>query len=185
MGAKNNGLFIAKTEGETILNKKAGCIIIDGSSIKFSKKSRRENRHKDRNYKRKRLARRLLCEIINLSTYNKEEQESIMGLMKNRGYTFLNSTTEFEKLETETICFVKSYLPTLESYTTKNGFEEFFTNCFEDEKELVEALEKYIDDINAIIVDLGNFKDKQKILSDLQSLESRSCLLYTSPSPRD
>ncbi len=180
MGAKNNGLFIAKTEGETILNKKAGCIIIDGSSIKFSKKSRRENRHKDRNYKRKRLARRLLCEIINLSTYNKEEQESIMGLMKNRGYTFLNSTTEFEKLETETICFVKSYLPTLESYTTKNGFEEFFTNCFEDEKELVETLEKYIDDINAIIVDLGNFKDKQKILSDLQSLESRSITKFNS-----
>ena len=64
MGAKNNGLFIAKTEGETILNKKAGCIIIDGNSIKFSKKSRRENRHKDRNYKRKRLARRLLCDCL-------------------------------------------------------------------------------------------------------------------------
>ncbi|MEA2099886.1 MAG: hypothetical protein U9P72_07140 [Campylobacterota bacterium] len=180
MGAKNNGVFIAKTDNETILENKASCVVIDGNLINFSKKDRRENRHKDRNYKRRRLARRVLNELVDFSQYNEKQTESIMGLLKNRGYTFLSSTTEFEKLEKETLEFIDNYLSDIQGYTNKDKFEEFFTNEFEDEKELVEFLQNQIQNINNISNDLQNYSNKKKILSDLESLQSRTITKFKS-----
>ncbi len=37
MGAKNNGIFMVKTDGDKIIDKKASCIVIDGNKINFSK----------------------------------------------------------------------------------------------------------------------------------------------------
>jgi len=53
MGAKNNGVFICKSKNSDITYKKANCIIINKGAINFSKKNKRENRHKIRNYKRR------------------------------------------------------------------------------------------------------------------------------------
>ena len=43
MGAKNNGVFIAKSNDGNIVEKKATTVVIDKGALNFSKKSRREN----------------------------------------------------------------------------------------------------------------------------------------------
>ena len=108
MGAKNNGVFIAKVDNNSINEKKAINIVFDEKSINFSKKSRRENRHKVRNIKRRKLAKRLLWEIFDKNSYSSKEQELIQGLLNNRGYTFLSTSSEFEKIEDITSTFYKS-----------------------------------------------------------------------------
>jgi len=63
MGAKNNGVFTVTTNNDKIVEKKATTIVIDKGALNFSKKSRRENRHRIRSYKRRKLAKRLLWEF--------------------------------------------------------------------------------------------------------------------------
>jgi len=75
MGAKNNGVFIAKSDKNNVIEKKATTIIIDKNSINFSKKSRRENRHRVRNYTRRKLAKKLFWEFYDKTNYTKEQQE--------------------------------------------------------------------------------------------------------------
>lgn len=181
MGAKNNGVFIVKSDNEGIVEKKASCIVIDGNAINFSKKSRRENRHKDRNYKRRKLAKRLLRELVDISTYDEKQQENIMGLLNNRGYTFLSSTTEFEQLADESLEFVKKYLPKLGEYQTKDEFEVFLTDAFEDEEKLKEFIEEQSHLITQYSSDLKNYTDKKKILEDLKSLQSKEIIKLKAP----
>ena len=180
MGAKNNGVFIIKTENENILDKKASCIVIDGKTINFSKKSRRENRHKDRNYKRRKLAKRFLKEVVDFQDFDEKQTQSIMGLLNNRGYTFLSSSTEFEILEDESISFVELYLEELKEFKNKEDFEEFFTNEFEDEKDLTIFLENQIDTIYRYITDLENYANSKKILADLESLSDMTITKFKS-----
>ncbi len=180
MGAKYNGIFIVKTENEKIVNRKASCIIINKGTINFSKKSRRENRHKERNYKRRKLAKRLLEELIDFSKYDEKKIELINGLLNNRGYTFLSSSTKFEQLDSETSDFVVSYLSELSNYNTKDEFEEFFTNEFEDDKDLVKFLELQIKGINKISDDLQNYSNRKKILIDLESLKNKNITEFKS-----
>jgi len=113
MGAKNNGVFFIKTQNEKVLDKKATCIIVDKGTINFSKKSRRENRHKDRNYKRRKLSKRLIQEFLDLSKYDNKQTEQIFGLLNNRGYTFISTSTEFEKLNDITVEFINIYFENL------------------------------------------------------------------------
>ena len=143
MGAKNNGVFIIKTLNKKVLGKKATCIIIDKGSINFSKKSRRENRHKDRNYKRRKLAKRLLAELISLSKYDKKQTEQILGLLNNRGYTFISTSTEFEKLNNITIEFINKYIEDLKGLSTREDFENKISE-FDD----LDDLEEFIENIN-------------------------------------
>ena len=124
MGAKNNGLYIVKTKNERIVNKKACCIIFEKKSINFSKKSRRENRHKDRNYKRRKLVKRLLSELVDFSKYNKKQTELIFGLLNNRGYTFISTSSEFEKLNEITVEFISKYFEELKGLILKEDFEQ-------------------------------------------------------------
>jgi Zn-finger nucleic acid-binding protein len=146
MGAKNNGVFIVKSDGDKIVDKRAENIIVD--NINFSKKSRRENRHKDRNYKRRKLAKRLLKELIDFNSFNEREQKSILGLLNSRGYTFLSTSSEFESLDDKTVEFNNKYLIDISKYQTKDQFEDFFTNDFEDEKNLLEFLNRQLNSIN-------------------------------------
>lgn len=169
MGAKNNGVFIVKSDADEIVTKKATNIIVD--NINFSKKSRRENRHKDRNYKRRKLAKRLLKELMDFSSFDEKQQESILGLLNNRGYTFLSTASEFESLDEITVEFNKQYLEEIAKFKTKESFEEFFTDDFEDEKELLEFLENTTKNITTIASDLQNFINKKNILVDLKSLQ--------------
>lgn len=178
MGAKNNGVFIVKTNNSDIVEKKAENIIID--NINFSKKSRRENRHKDRNYKRRKLAKRLLIELINFNDFTKNQQESILGLLNNRGYTFLSTSSEFEKLNDETLQFNKKYLNSISDLKTKDDYEDFLTNKFEDEKELLEFLEKNIELIGITLNDLQNFMNKKNILNDLENLSKNIIIKFKS-----
>lgn len=171
MGAKNNGVFIVKTKDKEVVSKKAENIIIDSRNINFSKKSRRENRHKDRNYKRRRLAKRLLKELIDFDNFDIKQQELIFGLLNNRGYTFLSTEVEFEKFSDETPSFNKKYLPQISEFETKDKFEEYFTNEFEDEKDLLNFLDSQISLIKQFSTDLQNFINKDKILKDLDSIK--------------
>ena len=167
MSAKNNGVFILKSEADKIIDKKATNIIID--NINFSKKSRRENRHKDRNYKRRKLAKRLLSELIDFNVFDEKQQESILGLLNNHGYTFLSTSSEFESLDDITVEFISKYLSRLEKKQTKESFEEFFTDGFEDEKELESFLEDSVKNITTISSDLQNFINRKNILTDLKA----------------
>ncbi len=155
MGAKNNGVFIIKTNKEKILDKKANCIIINKGTINFSKKSRRENRHKDRNYKRRKLAKRLLKEFIDFSKYDEKQQEFILGLLNNRGYTFISTSTEFEKLNDTTVKFITKYFEEINGLISKEDFEDKISS-FEEIKDLKE----YILEIN----DKISFETKKKKL---------------------
>ncbi|BFU78813.1 hypothetical protein ALC152_20280 [Arcobacter sp. 15-2] len=137
MGAKNNGVFLVKSDGTTIQNKKATNIIVD--NINFSKKSRRENRHKDRNYKRRKLAKRLLEEFIDFAKYTQNQQELILGLLNNRGYTFISTSTEFEKLNDETVKFINKYFEELNGLISKEDFENKVSE-FENLDELKEFI---------------------------------------------
>lgn len=137
MGAKNNGVFIIKTKNNTIIEKKATNIIVD--SINFSKKSRRENRHKDRNYKRRKLVKRLLEEFIDFSKYTQKQQELILGLLNNRGYTFISTSTEFEKLNDETVEFINNHFEELQGLVLKEDFENKISE-FENLDELREFI---------------------------------------------
>ena len=176
MGAKNNGVFICKIEDRQILDKKATCIAIDKNSINFSKKSRRENRHKDRNYKRRKLAKSVLKELVDFSKYDEKQQESILGLLNNRGYTFLSTEVEFEELSEVTFEFNKLYLKELSKYKTKDDFEEYFTNGFEDEKLLLKFLDNQVAHIQKLKDDLENFLKQKQIIVDLKSLQEKNIL---------
>jgi hypothetical protein len=161
MGAKNNGVFIIKNDSKNILDKKATNIIVD--NINFSKKSRRENRHKDRNYKRRKLVKRLLNELLDFSTYDLKQQEQIFGLLNNRGYTFISTSTEFEKLNDETIKFIDEYFDELKGLITKEDFENKVSS-FED----LDELKEYIKIVNEKIY-LETKKKKAEFYKEYQA----------------
>ena len=172
MGAKNNGVFIVKSEGKAIESKKASCIVVD--NINFSKVSRTHNRHKDRNYKRRDMAKKLLAELVDIQSFNEEQQELVRGLLNNRGYTFLSTATEFEMVTDETVEFLVAYIEPLLKQKIKDEFEAFLTNEFDDEEELLEFLERTITTITAKSSELESFTKKRIILSDIEALESRN-----------
>ncbi len=64
MGAVNNGVYYCKYEVDEILDKKAINFKIDKDKITFSKKSRRENRHRVRSYTRKKLAKKFFTKLF-------------------------------------------------------------------------------------------------------------------------
>lgn len=163
MGAKNNGVFIAKTDNNEIVDKKATTIIVEKGAINFSKKSRRENRHRVRNYKRRKLSKRLLWEILNQNDFGKNQIELINGLLNNRGYTFLSVENEFETLQDRTREFIDKYLEDLKGLYTKEDFEKEFDK-YESEKELLKFLE---DSINKI--DNEYKKKKQEFYKEFQA----------------
>ena len=147
MGAKNNGVFIVKTNGNKIIDKKAATIIIDKGALNFSKKSRRENRHKDRNYKRRKLAKRLLWEFLDKDKFDLKQQELIQGLLNNRGYTFLSIDSEFEEISTESLEFVNSYFEDLKDCKTKDDFLKVL-DSFDSDDEVVIFCDKNIEFLN-------------------------------------
>ncbi len=164
MGAKNNGVFICKSSGDKILRKKATNIIID--NINFSKKSRRENRHKNRNYKRRKLVKRLLKEVIDFSKYNEKQQELILGLLNNRGYTFISTSTEFEKLNDETVKFINKHFEELSGLITKEDFENKIS-----EFENLDELKSYINTVNEKI-QIETKKKKAEFYKEYQAFFS-------------
>ena len=148
MGAVNNGVYYVKYN-DKILDKKAINFKIDKDKINFSKKSRRENRHRVRNYTRRKLAKRFFAQLFKLDNFTKVQKELIFGLFNNRGFTFLSSEDEFTSVNETTQDFIKEYLPNLKGLVEKEDFEEFLSQ-FEDIKDLeefivseVEAIDKY------------------------------------------
>ena len=82
----NNKLEINSSKGELIQ--------IDIKNKIWSQASRRITRHRIRNYKRRKLAKRLLIVIlenhfrIKIKDLNFREKDALFGLLKRRGYTF-------------------------------------------------------------------------------------------------
>jgi len=145
MGAKNNGVFIVKTDGNKIVDKKAFTVVVDNKFINFSKKSRRENRHRVRNYQRRKLAKKFLWEFLDKSSFSSSQIELINGLLNNRGYTFLSTSSEFEELQDESVEFINEYLQQLKNLKTKEDFEAFVSEFS------LEELEKIINEITTKI----------------------------------
>jgi len=146
MGAKNNGVFIVKTDGNKIVEKKATTIIIDKNSINFSKKSRRENRHRVRSYTRRKLAKRLFWEFFDKNLYTKAQQELLQGLFNNRGYTHLSVDNDFEEISLKTIEFLEIYFQDLKECKSKEDFLKLLDNL--DEENVVEWCNEIIDKLN-------------------------------------
>jgi len=163
MGAKNNGVFICKSKNSDITYKKANCIIINKGAINFSKKNKRENRHKIRNYKRRKLAKRLLKELIDFSKYNKRQSELIFGLLNNRGYTIISTSTEFETLNDITIEFISKYFSQLKDLKTKEDFEVKISS-FDN----LDELKEFIEDINGKI-EIETKKKKKEFYKEFQN----------------
>jgi hypothetical protein len=144
MGAKYNGVFIAKVDDGKIVDKRAKCIVIDKNSINFSKVSRRLNRHKTRNIKRRKLAKRLLWEILDGDNFTKDQQERIQGLLNNRGYTLLSSSSEFE-VDDKLLEFFEN-IDDFKAFKTKKDIEKFFSG-FNDQNELASKIESFLEKI--------------------------------------
>jgi Zn-finger nucleic acid-binding protein len=147
MGAKNNGVFIVKSDKDKIVDKKATTIIIDKGALNFSKKSRRENRHKDRNYKRRKLAKRLLWEFLDKDSFDLKQQELIQGLLNNRGYTFLSIDSEFEELSDNSIEFIDKYFSDLKDCKIKDDFLQVLDK-FDSDDEVIEFCDKIVELLN-------------------------------------
>jgi Zn-finger nucleic acid-binding protein/anti-sigma28 factor (negative regulator of flagellin synthesis) len=172
MGAKNNGVFVALSEGSAILDKKAATFVINEQKINFSKKSRRENRHKDRNYKRHKLAKRLFEQLHPLGQYTQQQQELLRGLLNNRGYTFLSSSVAFEALEESSYDFMLKYLPQLGAQKSKEDFEAYLTDTFDEEDELKGYLKEAIKTIDQTLRAFEFYLNKKKIFKDIDNLSS-------------
>ena len=96
MGAKNNGVFVAKIKDDKIISKEAFNVKIDEKSLNFSKKDRTAIRHAKRNNQREKLAKRLLDEIININNFSFDEKNLLHGLLKNRGFNYFNIDFDLE-----------------------------------------------------------------------------------------
>ena len=163
MGAKYNGVFIAKTDNDKIVDKKATTIVIEKNSINFSKKSRRENRHKVRNYKRRKLAKRLFWEIYNKNDFSKEQQELLQGLFNNRGYTYISIEDEFENISLATNEYLKTIRNDIFSDSeTKEDFLKILDD-FDTEEEVI----NFCNDITHIL-DTELKKNKKEIKKEFQ-----------------
>lgn len=97
MGAKNNGVYIVDIKNDEIVSKNAVNYIFKDGDINFLKKDRTSKRHQRRAFKRAKFARRLLDELLNkikTKDLSQNELELIYGLLKNRGFNYIN--IEFE-----------------------------------------------------------------------------------------
>jgi len=162
MGAKNNGVFIAKSNDGNIVEKKATTVVIDKGALNFSKKSRRENRHRVRNYKRRKLAKRLLWEFYDKTKYTKEQQELIQGLFNNRGYTYLSIEDDFEEISLRTIEFLETFFKELRECKIKEEFLKILV-LFENEEEVIEFCENITKKL-----DIEYKKSKSEAIKDFQ-----------------
>jgi hypothetical protein len=203
MGAKNNGVFIVKTDGNKIVDKKATTIVIDKNSINFSKLPRRLDRHRRRNIERYKLAKRLLFKLIDIKEYldyqkieskfeslwnqnreNKEEKlkryksyiknNFLSSLLKNRGFDRANG--EFEKLNDKTIKFLNEYNKqnlNIENIASVDNFMEYI-NSFTDKEELLEKLNEYKNLLQNLYDDFTYFINRKNILNDIEKLQTKT-----------
>lgn len=118
MGAKNNGVYIVDIKNDEIVSKSAVNYIFKDGDINFLKKDRTSKRHQRRSIKRSKFARRLLDELLNkikIKDLSKSELELIYGLLKNRGFNYIN--IEFENdISDESL----EILNEIDSYEFKN-----------------------------------------------------------------
>ena len=174
MGAKNNGVFIAKTKGYEILDKKAFLIKFDTINskkgpIKFSKEDRRENRHKVRNYKRRKLAKRLLQEFVDFSKYNDKQKESILGLLNNRGFTYLDGGSEFKQLNEESLNFIKKNIKDFPDISRQEEFTEYTEELLNSKDEKNSKFEEILE----LKGELEIYECSKHILADLSKIKEK------------
>ena len=189
MGAKNNGVFVAKTKDNEIVDKKAFNVFIDGKKINFSKKSRRENRHRVRNIQRRKLAKRLLWDLLQKDTFSKKEQEKLQGILNNRGFTYMDDE-RFTQFGSNTM----EIFDDLKEFENKDKFNTKLES-FDDEHKLLDFLNKLIqttdkkialkkqDYANEFEEDFIDIKDELKAFKSF--LETIIQALQTGAKPRE
>ncbi len=139
MGAKNTGFSLVIDDNIV----KNGCVVIDKNKINFSKISRRNNRQRVRNEKRKKLAKRLLWEILDAYTFSEEQTELINGLLKNRGYTYLDSEVDFDSEELNDFFINEDDFKDFIGFN-KEDFGEYFGKI-QNEKDLIAKIDEILE----------------------------------------
>jgi len=181
MGAKNNGIFIVKSDGKAIESKKASCIVVD--NISFSKQNRTQNRHRIRNSTRFDLARRLLKEFIDFDLYkqpNKQRQfyqEQIVGLLHNRGFDRVEGA--FEELDTLTIEFLQEKIPNIKELSTASTIDIFVNNS-ESSIKLEKELKFYKESISQLFTNLRAYRVKEFIRKDIEKIVTNKFSKFSS-----
>lgn len=180
MGAKNNGVYIVDIKNDEIVSKSAANYIFKDGDINFLKKDRTSKRHQRRAFKRAKFARRLLDELLNkikTKDLSQNELELIYGLLKNRGFNYIN--IEFENdLSDESL----EVLNEIDGYefkgcVNKDDYElrlsSLANDC--DESEFCEFLAKQVElitqkDENG--KDIYKIADKKSILQMFEALRN-------------
>ena len=170
MGAVNNGVYYCRYNGEKIENKTAKCFIVD--NINFSKKSRRENRHRVRSYTRRKLAKRFFGTLFDIDRYPNKEKEQLFGLFNNRGYTFLSSDSDFESIEEVTVTFIDEYIDGLSHAVTKEDFEAIVSGIDEIDV-LMSFINGTLEKIDTLLEKIDIFAKRDAILKDFETLKEQ------------
>lgn len=195
MGAKNNGVFVAKIKDDKIISKEAFNVKIDEKSLNFSKKDRTTIRHAKRNNQRQKLAKRLLDEIININIFLSDEKEFLHGLLKNRGFNYFNidfdleldlevveklnqienfefkDCANLEDFEREISKKLENFANLQEATMFLNSQKELLKSQKQDEKDLKNAKKSLIDFLDSVRNEiLKNNKHRKSYFKDIKAL---------------
>ncbi len=174
LGTKNTG--VVHLSYEVINNKleinssKGELIQIDIKNKIWSQADRRNTRHRIRNYKRRKLAKRLLIVIlenhfkITIKDLNFREKDTLFGLLKRRGYTFFESETNPNE---EILNQIKlpERVKKIEFAKDLDNYLDLLIKIKKDPKEIKELDEKSI--TNLILIE----EDKEKVDNNLSKSE--------------
>lgn len=174
MGMNHNGVYYALLESagnseEKYVLKDKSAVCINKGDINYSKVSRRLKRHITAGYQREKLAKRLFDEVININDYTKKQQEILHGLFKNRGFTYLTISDEFEQVDDEYINYIEEKINNNQSIILKDLYtlediENAINMYSSDDEILSKYIESVLQEIKIILEPYYQYLEKKKSL---------------------
>lgn len=176
MGMNHNGVYYALLESagnseEKYVLKDKSAVCINKGDINYSKVSRRLKRHITAGYQREKLAKRLFDEVININDYTKKQQEILHGLFKNRGFTYLTISDEFEQVDDEYINYIEEKINNNQSIILKDLYtlediENAINMYSSDDEILSKYIESVLQEIKIILEPYYQYLEKKKELKN-------------------
>lgn len=176
MGMNHNGVYYALLESagnseEKYVLKDKSAVCINKGDINYSKVSRRLKRHITAGYQREKLAKRLFDEVININDYTKKQQEILHGLFKNRGFTYLTISDEFEQVDDEYISYIEEKINNNQSIILKDLYtlediENAINMYSSDDEILSKYIESVLQEIKIILEPYYQYLEKKKELKN-------------------
>lgn len=174
MGINHNGIYYASLESaksseEKYILKDKSAVCINKGDINYSKAGRRLKRHITAGYQREKLAKRLFDEVININDYTKEQQEILHGLFKNRGFTYLTISDEFEQVDDEYINYIEEKINHNQSIILKDLYtlediENAINMYSSDDEMLLKYIGSVLQEIKIILEPYNQYLEKKKEL---------------------